>query len=147
VRNNTPKEDQYIFMNSDFNASFDVEVLASAFNMDKADFMGKLLLIDDFTSFDNERWADIRAFGEAYSESEATGGAGAFVDEITEGELANMEGVEAIIVDKDFFQIYDEVSEMEDQRVAAGLYWNYFYHNWKIVSTSPFSNAVAIVGK
>lgn len=147
VRNNCPKEDQYIFMNSDFNASFDVEVLASAFNMDKADFMGKLLLIDDFTSFDNERWADIRAFGEAYSESEATGGAGSFVDKITDAELANMEGVEAIIVDKDFFQIYDEVSEMEDQRVAAGLYWNYFYHNWKIVSTSPFSNAVAVVGK
>ena len=47
VRNNTPKEDQYIFMDAAFNADFDVDVLASAFNMDKADFMGKLLLIDD----------------------------------------------------------------------------------------------------
>lgn len=144
VRNNTPKEDQYIFMDSDFNAEFDVEVLSAAFNMDKADFMGKLLLIDDFTTFDNDRWADIREFGAAYSESETTGGAGAFVDEVTEEELENMAGVKAIIIDKDFFQIYDEVSEMEDQRVAAGLYWNYFYHNWKIVSTSPFANAVAV---
>lgn len=145
VPNNTPKEDQYIFMDAGFNASFDVEVLASAFNMDKADFMGKLLLIDDFTSFDNERWSDIRAFGDAYSESESTGGAGAFVDEVTEAELANMAGVKAIIIDKDFFQFYDEVSEMEDQRVAAGLYWNYFYHRWLICSSSPFANAVAIV--
>lgn len=145
VRNNTPKEDQYIFMDAAFNADFDVDVLASAFNMDKADFMGKLLLIDDFTTFDNDRWADIRAFGDAYSESETTGGAGAFVDEVTEAELANMSGVKAIIVDKDFFQIYDEVSEMEDQRVAAGLYWNYFYHRWLICSCSPFSNAVAVV--
>ncbi len=145
VRNNTDKDRQYIFMDGDFNATFDVEVLASAFNMDKADFMGRLLLIDDFTTFDNERWADIRAFGEAYSDTEPSGGAGSVVDEITEAELAMMADVKAILVDERYFQIYDEVSEMEEERVAAGLYWNYFYHNWKIVSVSPFANAVAII--
>lgn len=145
VRNNCPKEDQYIFMDAAFNSEYDVEILSAAFNLSRADYMAKLLLIDDFTTFDNDRWADIRAFGDAYSESESTGGAGAFVDEVTEAELLNMSGVKAIIIDKDFFQIYDELSEMEDQRIASGLYWNYFYHNWKIVSSSPFANAVAIV--
>ena len=37
VLNTTPKERQVIFMDAMFNASFDVNVLASAFNMDKAD--------------------------------------------------------------------------------------------------------------
>ena len=55
VTTTTPKNDQYIFMDSMFNAEYDVNVLASAFNMDKATFSGKLKLIDDWTTFDNER--------------------------------------------------------------------------------------------
>lgn len=144
VLTNAPKDSQVIFMDAEFNAAFDVDVLASAFNMDKADYMGRLLLIDDFTSFDNDRWASIREFGAAYDENTASGGPGAFVDEVTEDELSAMQNVKAILCDEKFFQIYDEVSEMEEQRVASGLYWNYFYHNWKIVSTSPFANAIAI---
>lgn len=57
----TPREDQYIFMDAQYNAKFDVEVLAAAFHMEKADFLGRLVLIDDFTTFDNDRFADIRA--------------------------------------------------------------------------------------
>ena len=60
VKNTTPSDRQCIFMDSDFNASYDVDVLAQAFNMDKADFVGKLYLIDDFTTFDNERFDVIR---------------------------------------------------------------------------------------
>ena len=144
VLTNSPKEKQVIFMDAEFNAAFDVDVLASAFNMDKADYMGRLLLIDDFTTFDNDRWAAIREFGAAYDENTASGGPGAFVDLVTEDELSAMENVRAILADERFFQIYDEVSEMDEQKVSAGLYWNYFYHNWKVVSTSPFSNAIAI---
>lgn len=144
VLTNSPKENQVIFMDAEFNAAFDVDVLASAFNMDKADYMGRLLLIDDFTTFDNDRWAAIREFGAAYDENTASGGPGAFVDLVTEDELSAMENVRAILADERFFQIYDEVSEMDEQKVSAGLYWNYFYHNWKVVSTSPFSNAIAI---
>lgn len=64
-------------MDADFNAKFDVEVLASAFNMNKADFIGKLHLIDDFTTFDNERFEAIR--------KESTG-----LEEVTTDELALM---------------------------------------------------------
>lgn len=144
VLTNAPKDNQVIFMDAEFNASFDVDVLASAFNMDKADYMGRLMLIDDFTTFDNDRWAAIREFGAAYDDDTPTGGAGAFVDEVTDEELNNMSDIVAILCDEKFFQVYDEVSEMEEQRVASGLYWNYFYHNWKVVSTSPFANAIAI---
>lgn len=132
VPNNAPKENQYIFMDSTFNAAYDVEVLAAAFNMDKADFMGRLLLIDNFTEFDNERWAVIRANSD-------------MVEEVTAAELALMADVKAILADERWFQIYDDVSEMREKEVASGLYWNYFYHNWKVVSTSPYADICAFV--
>lgn len=130
----TPKNDQYIFMDSDFNAKFDVNVLASAFNMDKADFMGRLKLIDDFTTFDNERFSEIMAASD-------------MIEPITPEELAIMSKVHAIIVDREWFQIYDNNNKFTEDYVAAGMYWNYFYNVWKTVSYSPFSNIVAFVAE
>lgn len=132
VHTNTDKSDQYIFMDSQFNAAFDVEELARAFNMDRAEFFGKLQLIDDFTSFDNERFEAIRA--------ESDG-----LEAVTADELALMADVKAVLVDGEWFQIYDNLDKMTEKYVASGLYWNYFYHVWKIVSSSPFSNAIVFV--
>ena len=130
VHTNSKKATQYIFMDANYNAQFDVNVLASAFNMDKADFMGHLKLIDDFTSFDNDRFDIIRA--------NSTG-----LEAVTSEELAAMGYIKAILVDEEFFQIYDNNNQFTEKYVASGLYWNYFYHVWKTISTSPFSNAVA----
>lgn len=44
----TPKSDQYLIVSAKYDAIFDVNVLASAFNMDKAQFMGHKVLVDDF---------------------------------------------------------------------------------------------------
>ena len=132
VHTNTDKQALRIFMDTDFNASFDVNVLASAFNMDKAEFMGKLQLIDDFTTFDNERFDFIRAGSDC-------------IEEVTADELALMSKVKAIMVDEEWFQVYDTLSAFSETYVASGLYWNYFYNIWKIISPSPFSNAIVIV--
>ncbi len=132
VKTNTPKERQCIFMDAMFNAEFDVDVLSSAFNMDKADFMGRLALIDDWTTFDNERFDTIRA--------ESDG-----IEEVTADELALMADVKAIILDENWFQVYDNNNKFTEKYVASGLYWNYFYHTWKTVSSSPFANAVVFV--
>lgn len=43
-----PKRDQILLLDAKFDAVIDVEVLAEAFNMDKAEFMGRRVLIDDF---------------------------------------------------------------------------------------------------
>ena len=128
----TPKDDQYIFMSSDFNAKFDVEVLASAFNMEKANFIGRLKLIDDFTTFDNDRFSDIMAGSD-------------MLEPVTIEELGIMSDVYAIIVDREWFQIYDNNNKFTEDYVASGMYWNYFYNVWKTVSYSPFSNIVAFV--
>ena len=134
VHTNTPKSDQYIFMDSMFNAQFDVNVLASAFNMEKADFMGRLKLIDSFNTFDNERFSSIIAGSDQ-------------IEPITADELALMSDVIAVVVDKEWFQIYDNLNRMSEKYVASGLYWNYFYNVWKTVSFSPFSNAVVFVNE
>ena len=132
VKTNTPKERQVIFMDANFNAEFDVDVLASAFNMDKADFMGRLFLIDDFTTFDNERFEVIRENSDG-------------LEEVTTDELNLMRDVKAVMLDEDWFQVYDNNNKMTEKYVASGLYWNYFYHTWKTISHSPFANAVVFV--
>ena len=132
VTTTTPKNDQYIFMDSMFNAQYDVNVLASAFNMDKATFSGKLKLIDDWTTFDNERFKQI-------IENSDT------MELVTKEELAMMKNVKAVLVDSEWFQVYDNHNKMTETYVASGQYWNYFYNVWKTVSSSPFSNAIVFV--
>lgn len=132
VKTNTPKARQVIFMDAMFNAQFDVNVLASAFNMDKADFMGRLFLIDNWTDFDNERFDIIRANSDG-------------IEEVTASELALLANVKAVILDDNWFQVYDNNNKFTEKYVASGLYWNYFYHTWKTVSNSPFANAVVFV--
>lgn len=132
VKNTTPKERQVIFMDAQFNADFDVDVLAGAFNMDKADFMGSLFLIDSFTTFDNDRFDVIR--------SESDG-----IEEVTDAELSLMANVKAILADENWFQVYDNLNQFTEKFISSGLRWNYFYHIWKTISTSPFANAIVFV--
>lgn len=125
----TPRADQVIFMDSEYNAKFDVQVLAGAFNMDKADFMGRLYLIDNWTEFDNERFEEIRAASD-------------MIEEVTAEELELMKGVKAIALDAEWFQVYDNQLKFTEKYVASGEYWNYFLNSWKTISSSPFSNAI-----
>ena len=132
VLTNTPRDRQVIFMDAKYNAQFDVNVLASAFNMDKADFMGRLFLIDNWTKFDNNRFEVIRENSDG-------------IEEVTSDELALLEDVKAVILDEEWFQVYDNNNKFTEKYVASGLRWNYFYHTWKTVSNSPFANAICFV--
>ena len=86
VANYSNKEDQYIIVNAEFDAVMDVDVLAAAFNMDKADFMGHRVLVDSFGSLDNDRLAQIFAGDTEYTP-------------LTSGELTALDAIPAIIVD------------------------------------------------
>lgn len=48
VLNYTRKPDQVLLIDAQFDATIDVDVLASAFNMDKVEFMGQRVLVDNF---------------------------------------------------------------------------------------------------
>lgn len=132
VTTTTPKSDQIIFMDAMFNAQYDVDVLAAAFNMDKATYQGSLYLIDNWTSFDNDRFSVIQQGTDC-------------LPPVTDEELSKMYAVKAVLLDKEWFQVYDNQNKMTEKYVASGQYWNYFYNVWKTVSYSPFSNAVAFV--
>ena len=132
VHTKTDKANQIIFMDSTYNAKYDVNVLASAFNMDKAEFMGSLYLIDDWTTFDNDRFAEIRANSD-------------MLEEVTSDELSLLNNVKAVIVDEEWFQVYDNQTKFTEVYVSSGEYWNYNLNIWKTVSSSPFSNAVVFV--
>lgn len=132
VKTTTPRERQIIFMDALYNGDFDVNVLSSAFNMEKADFMGRLYLIDNWTEFDNDRFEVIRANSDG-------------IEEVTAAELALLANVKAVLIDEDWFQVYDNQNKFTEKYVASGLYWNYFYHVWKTISSSPFANAVVFV--
>lgn len=132
VHTSTPRSEQYIFMDSEFNARFDVVELASAFNLDRANFIGRLLLVDDWTSFDNDRFSEITA---------NTG----MMESVTTAELNAMAHVKAFLVDREWFQVYDNIIDFTENFVASGRYWNYNLNVEKTVSTSPFSNAIVFV--
>lgn len=106
VWTSTPKDEQYLITTPDFNARMDVDVLAAAFHMDKAEFAGHVIVVDNI------------------------------------GDLGN-DGIEAILVDKNWYQVYDYLRTFKTAYNGEGLYWNYFYHVWMVYSLSPFANAVA----
>lgn len=56
-------------------------------------------------------------------------------------------GLEAVLIDKDWYMVYDNLMKLETIRNPKGLYWNYFYHVWQTLSVSRFANAVAFVSE
>ena len=127
VYNKSDKSDQYMLINSNFDATMDVEVLASAFNMDKAEFAGRRVLVDSFGSLDNARLAVLFADDPTYTE-------------IGSSDLAALDAIPCVLVDKEWFMVFDNYYNFTEQYNGQGLYWNYWYHVWKTFSVSPFAN-------
>lgn len=132
VANYSMKDDQFVIVNSNFDAVMDVEVLASAFNMSKADFMGHRVLIDGFGSLDTSRLSELFGSDPNYTA-------------LTDAEIAALNAVPAVMVDRKWFMIFDNLYNFTEQYNGEGLYWNYWYHVWKTFSISPFANAVVFV--
>lgn len=105
VMNYTPKNRQVLLIRADIDAIMDVNVLAAAFNMDKAEFMGRKVLVDNFG--------------------------------------AENPDVYAVLCDDEFLMVVNTLDKFTEQYNAQGLYWNYFWHVWRVFSRSPFSNCIA----
>lgn len=134
VQTHTPKSEQYFIVNSKFDAVMDVEVLASAFNMEKAEFLGRRVLVDSFGALDIARLNVLFADDPTYTE-------------IGSSELNALDKIPCIIVDREWFMIFDNYYNFTEQYNGEGLYWNYWYHVWKTFSISPFhNNALFIPG-
>lgn len=132
VSTHSKKEEQYVIVSSDFDAIMDVEVLASAFNMSKAEFMGRRMLVDGFGDIDNDRLAILFDGDDTYTE-------------ITAAELEALNEIPAIIVDESYFEIFDNLLEFTEDFNGEGLYWQYWYHTWKTFGVSPFANTTMFI--
>lgn len=89
---------------------------------------------------DLEAEVDVDVLARAFNMSKTD-----FVGNVTVIDKFASPGVEAILVDKEWYMVYDTLQKMESVRNSKGLYWNYFFHVWQVLSVSRFANAVAFV--
>lgn len=132
VTTQTDKRDQIILLNAKFDAVIDVEVLAVAFNMEKAEFMGNRILVDSFGALDTARLNLLFKDDPNYVP-------------LSQTELSALDAIPAVMVDRDWFMIFDNFYNFTENYNGQGLYWNYFYHTWKTFSVSPFANNTVYV--
>lgn len=146
----------YTFNTAKITAKIDVQVLASAFNMDKTDFIGKRVSLDSFAFNDDEKlrlamllWDDnmfsaqhpALPIGVDPTDVQLANFATKLISEEQNSKLAT---IQALICDRDFFQIYDNMADFfTEQWDATELQWNEFLNAWRTFSASPFSNVVA----
>ena len=144
VKTHVKHENQTIIVSADFDAAMDVQVLAAAFNMEKAEFLSKRMLVDSFGNIDIPRLAECapELCDNIVYDTEGHV-VSAELKNISANDLERLNNIPAVIIDDDYMQIYDRLITMEDIRNPKGLYTNAFLHCWKIFSISPFAPAVA----
>lgn len=64
------------------------------------------------------------------------------VDIVVMDDFGTLTDTYGLLVDREFFKVWDTLSTMESQRNAQGLFTNYFYHVHQILSASTFKTAV-----
>lgn len=133
VPTTSDKNSQYVIMTADYSAKIDVESLARAFNIDYVQFSGRNVQVDSFVpnALELERLEQIFKEDPDYIP---------FTDE----ELAILASIKVVIMDSDWFMIFDKLNETQSIFNPEGLYYNYFYHTWKILSASPFANCIVL---
>lgn len=142
VQNSTLRQDQYIIISAALEASVDVEVLAAAFHMEKAEFLGHLIIVDSFSDHDEERLYELFGDDAAYygnTQSPTT------KEAFSSAQKTLLGTIYFAIVDRDWWMVFDNLTQMTQNYNGEGLYWNYWNHTWKTFSVSPYANAVAAV--
>lgn len=135
VTTNTKIEDQYLIITADFESVMDMNVLATAFNLRYAEFMGRVVPVDSFVDMD---WNRLKMLF-----TDETGAVDKNFHEWTDEEKKILQGVPAVTVSPEFWQVWDNFEKMTENYNGLGLYWNYNYHVWKTFSISPFAQAAA----
>ena len=122
-------EDLILMTSAKFGALNNFNVLASAFNMDKAEIEARHVMIDGFDIFDLDRLDKLLGNDPEYTR-------------FTDDQLALLGSVPAVTFDKNWFMIFDALMTYKEIYNPEGMYWQNIYHVWKIFSVSPFNNAM-----
>ena len=133
ARTATNFENQIMIMNTEFEAEMSTEVLATSFFRNDAEMKSRLALIDGFGEYDEERLRELLGDG---------------FEPFTEEEKTALAKIPAVIIDDEWFQDYtyllDNMSEtkMTNFYNPETLKNNHWLHTKKVISTSPFKNAI-----
>lgn len=107
-------EDIVVIISADIEALVDVQVLATALNAnaDKTDFLGRVIVVDDFNQYNDD--GTIAVDGSA---------------------------IKAMIADKSWFKIKTQDFAMDEFYNAGNRVWNYFLNDVRMVNMSYFGQA------
>ena len=106
-------EDVVVLISADIEALVDVEVLAAAFNMSKTDFLGRVIVVDDFNQYNEDGTLAV------------------------DGSM-----IKAAIMDRAWFKIKTQDFAMDEFYNANNRTWQYYLNDVRMVNFSLFANAV-----
>lgn len=106
-------EDVVVLISADIEALVDVDVLANAFNMSKTDFLGRVIVVDDFSIYGED--GSVAVDGSA---------------------------IKAMIADRAWFKIKTQDFAMDEFYNANNRTWQYYLNDVRMVNFSLFANAV-----
>lgn len=109
-------EDIVLLIRNDVLTEIDVEVLASAFNMDKTNFMGRVIAVDNFDKYDENG-----------------------------NKTFDASAVLALVADKSWFRIKEQDMAMDEFYNANNRTWQMYLNVVKMYNFSLFANAKLIV--
>ena len=145
LRKATAFDDQFAIVSTKFDAKFTTNVLATSYFRSDAEMKAHMELCDGFGNFDLPRLREIFAKrdnnGNVIPNEYVDG-----YDEPTAEEMAVLNEIPVVIVDRDFFQVYRQ--GINNQGLKATEFFNpqslrrtHWLHIWGVLSTSPFANA------
>lgn len=108
----TDPEDIIVLISADVEANVSVDVLAKAFNMDKADFLGRVIVVDDFSQYNED--GSVAVDGSA---------------------------IQAMICDRAWFKIKTQDFATDEFYNANNRTWQYYLNDVRLVNYSLFANA------
>lgn len=125
------------FPNSDWNAyltaqSSDIKPIVTFSNLDE-----QVFLVDNATNVSVAVDSLAYAFNKSILEWNET------QKEVL--DAFPIDGMVACLVDRNFFQVYDDLFTFREFENGLGLYRNHYLHVWQTLGFSPLTNAVAFV--
>lgn len=129
VRSFSSFDNQFFILTTEFDGSMSTEVLATSYFRNDAMLRSNMSIVDGFDDHDTNRLTEL--LGSAYIP-------------FTDDDLTALATVPAVIVDRDFFQIYNYYYDNRATEFfnPESLRTNHWLHTKKVVSSSPFAPAV-----
>lgn len=129
VRSFSSFDNQFFILTTEFDGSMSTEVLATSYFRNDAMLRSNMAIVDGFDDHDTARLTEL--LGDAYIP-------------FTSDEITELATVPSVIVDRDFFQIYNYYYDNRATEFfnPESLRTNHWLHTKKVVSSSPFAPAV-----